>query len=104
MIKNISVWLGANWLTLVAVGLVVGALYNSNLPFAYFQVMNWAVVGAAILIALRVHIAPIMWTFIAVAVLFNPISPIFLRVDIWQIADVIVIFFFILSLFISAKK
>lgn len=103
MLKNIISWFGVNWLSLVAIFAVFGALFNSEFPYAYFQIMNWIVVAAAILVALRVHNVAVMWLFISIAILFNPIAPIFLRADIWQIADVIVIFIFIISLFIKSE-
>ena len=102
--KNISLWFGVHWLTLVAMITVTVAIGVADLPFAYFQLMNWSVVGAAALIALRSHNAFVMWIFIAVAVVFNPIAPIFLRTDIWQIADIAVVACFFLSLFISDAK
>lgn len=104
MSKNILGWLGANWLAVVAISMVTVALVQSDLPFAYFQLMNWVVVGAAILVVMRVHNAFIMWVFISAAVIFNPLAPIFLRSDIWQIADIAVVACFFMSLFIPIAK
>ena len=104
MLKNCITWLGVHWLTLVAMVAVTVALVRSDLPFAYFQLMNWAVVGAAILVAMRIHNAFVMWLFIIIAVVFNPLAPLFLRADIWQIADIVVVACFFVSLFLQGVR
>lgn len=104
MIQKISLWLGSNWLTIIAIGGICGALYYPNLPFAYFQLMNWAVVGASILIALHARNTSVVWLFLIVAVLFNPIAPIYLRADVWQIVDIIAIICLFGSFFVEEES
>ena len=49
-------WIKRNWLQLTAIALIVVALVDAIagtafLPFAYYQLMNWVVVGAALMVA-----------------------------------------------------
>lgn len=85
-------WIQENGLTVLAMVLVVGAL--APIPYnAYYQIMNWAVAGAALLTALRAHRMGTVWAvwlYGAVAVLFNPVAPIYLTAATWQILDVLV--------------
>ena len=102
-------WIGYNWLKILAIIMIVGALQTwITLPYAYFQLMNWIVVGASIVSAYRSYhlwLNPFMWLFIFVAVVFNPLAPIYLSQDIWKLADVIAIALIILSfLFIKRKR
>jgi hypothetical protein len=97
-------WLNAHWLKLVAVAMLLGALYP--FPFAYYQLMNWIVVGASLITAQQANTRDrmfLVWLFIFIAVIFNPIAPFELRADVWQIADLIVAVTFIFALFIKPK-
>ena len=98
-------WINYNWLKLLAVAMTSGALaaayYSKEYPYAYYQFMNWAVLGAAIITAKQASQhgkSFFVWLFIFVAVIFNPIAPFNLRVDVWQLADLIVIVLFVGSL------
>jgi hypothetical protein len=103
MLLKLSHWLGTHWLTIMAMCAIGGALYNPSLPFAYFQLMNWAVLGATLLIALNARNTAAMWLFIIIAVIFNPIAPLFFRADIWQIVDIVAIFCLFVSFFIERE-
>ncbi len=99
-------WIQYNWLKVVAIAMVLTAILP--IPyFAYYQLMNWVVVGAAIVTALQARALKMewaMWLFILVAVVFNPIAPMYMRADVWQIADIVVAVLFILSFFIVRPK
>jgi hypothetical protein len=100
-------WIQNNWLTVLAVALLAGSIYP--IPyFAYYQLMNWVVVGAALTVAWQAYKTNktfIMWLFVFIAVVFNPIAPLHLRTDVWHIADVLAILLFVASFFlIEAKK
>ncbi len=105
-------WLGFNWLKLVAIALILGVLGSNystlyTLPYAYYQFMNWAVVGAALAVALqsfKQNKKYLTWFFVFVAVVFNPIAPIYLSQNIWQIADIVVAALFIFSFFLVRAK
>lgn len=101
----IKIWFKENWLKVVAVALVLGAL-SPLFPYAYYQLMAWIVSGASIMTAMQARDQKktfLMWLFIFVAVVFNPLAPLYLRADIWQIADIVVAILFILSFFLIRK-
>jgi hypothetical protein len=100
-----SLWLQKHGLTILAILLALGAL--ASWPFVYYQVLDWTVAGAALLIAKRAHQQGqvwMQWLFIAVAVLFNPLAPLYIRQDLWRIADIIVAILFFLSFVVPEKK
>jgi hypothetical protein len=92
-------WIKNNWLRILAAIM----LACSILPipyFAYYQLMNWVVVAAAIVVAWTAYQTKkewAMWLFILIAIIFNPIAPLHLRTDIWQILDLVAALLFILS-------
>ena len=93
-------------LQILAIIMLGGALFS--VPFyAYYQLMNWVVMGTAIVLAWTAHKQHAIWhqwVFVLIAVLFNPLAPFHLRADIWQIVDIIAILCFIISLLSSKKK
>lgn len=95
-----------NWLQAVAILMLAGAL--APVPyFAYYQLMNWVVVGAAGIVAWRAYEMnrlSVMWVFIFVAVVFNPLAPLHLRADVWQIVDIVAAVLFLLSFAMLYKK
>lgn len=100
-------FLSRHWLQLVAIVLLLGALAPVALPFAYYQVMNWVTVIAASMVAYRAHAQKkewIMWIFVAVAVVFNPVAPLHLRADVWMFADVVAAVLFAASFVLVAEK
>ncbi len=108
-----KIFLNNNWLKLAAIVMLLGALLSSFstlfvLPYAYYQFMNWVVVGAALLVvwqSYKVGKQFIVWLFALIAVVFNPMAPIYLSAFSWQIADIIVVVFFLTSFFaIRSKK
>src|SRR3990167_2032110 len=101
-----NTWIYDNWLKVIAIGLALGAL--APVPyFAYFQLMNWIVIGAALMTALQAYkqnSAWIAWLFALVAVIFNPVAPLYFSPDVWRIADVTVAVLFIVSFFLVKPK
>jgi hypothetical protein len=105
-------FLNNNGLKLVAIAMLLGALVSSfsallTLPFVYYQLMNWAVAGGAIMVAWQAYKRSDLyftWLFALVAVVFNPIAPIHLSAFAWQIADAIVIVLFAVSFFSMKEK
>lgn len=61
-------------------------------PYAYYQLMRWVVCATAVFVAYngwtfkRVWA---LWVFGFVAVLFNPLVPIHIERDIWQVIDLL---------------
>lgn len=107
-----KIFLQNNWLILLTIAMLAGILISSLsalfvLPFAYYQLTNWAVMGSSLIVAWQSYKKAttwIMWLFIIIAVIFNPLAPIYLSAFVWQIADSIVILLLIASFFFMKKK
>ena len=70
-------------------------------PYAYYQLLRWLIAGSAIFIAYlayNLNKQGWIWLMVAIAILFNPISPIHLDKETWMIIDVVVAIIFIISL------
>jgi len=71
---------------------------DESLPYVFFQVLRLAVCGAACFGAFTLrHRQGWLWTFVILAVLFNPLAPIRLDRSIWQIIDLIAGITFLVS-------
>jgi hypothetical protein len=102
-VKN---WLAFNWLPVLAIAFLTGAFAGITV-YAYFQAMNWVVMGAALMTASnakKLNIRWAMWFFVALAILFNPIAAIYLSAEQWLMADRLAIAVFLVSFFIIRKK
>jgi len=105
-------WLNYNLLKIIALIMLLGAALSSFgtlpiLPFTYYQLMNWAVVGASLIIiwqAYQKKLTCLIWIFSVIAVIFNPITPIYLGALTWQISDIIVSILFIVSFFLMKDE
>ena len=91
-----------NWFTVVA-GIMLLLAIPSIFPYGYYQVLRWVVVCVA---GYNAYIAyeskNNTWAIImgAIAILFNPIFPIFLSKETWVILDLITS----IVMFLSIKK
>jgi hypothetical protein len=59
-------------------------------PYSYYTLLRWVtciVAGYTAYLAAKQKKIPWAWLLAAVAVLFNPLSPIHLRRDVWTILD-----------------
>jgi hypothetical protein len=91
-------WIKQYWLQVLAIVALLGAL--GAWPFAYYQLMNWIVLGAALSTAWMAYQRKqeaVAWLFLAVAVVFNPLAPLYLGPAVWKIADCIAAALFALS-------
>ena len=64
----------------------------ADLQYGYYQILRWVVCGVAVYIAYMAYSWGKIWAtwvFGFVAVLFNPIVPVYLTKEIWQPIDVI---------------
>lgn len=106
ILRSMNTFLSNHWLKLLAIVLLLGAL--GSFPFVYYQIMNWVVVAAALVTvqqAYQRNMTALGWVFALVAVVFNPLAPLYLRADVWRIADVAAAVLFVISFaFITAKK
>ena len=80
--KNLSIIAGAMLLLAIL----------SIWPYAYYQLLRWVVCGVAVYNAYSAYnLQKENWVFMmgAIAILFNPISPIFLDKEMWIILDIV---------------
>lgn len=78
-----------------------------SLPYAYYQLMSWVVIGAALVVvwqAYKRNMIWVAWLFALVAVVFNPLAPIYLTANVWRIADVVVALLFVVSFFLIRER
>ena len=76
------------------------------LPYGYYIFLRLVTCGMAAFIAFIAHgwgIKWVMWVFILIAILFNPIVPIHLTKEIWQFIDIVCAIIFGISVFVLKK-
>lgn len=75
----------------VAAAMLFGAI--GKRPYAYCQLMRWVVCAVAVFVAYNAWTFKrpwVVWVFGFVAVLFNPLVPIHMQRDTWQVIDLLV--------------
>ncbi|MCW2956613.1 MAG: hypothetical protein JWO69_1482 [Thermoleophilia bacterium] len=87
--------------------LLFGSLADHG-SYDYYMVMRWAVTASAAWIAFaayRLQREPLMWMFIAAAILFNPVAMITMTKEQWAPVDVVAALVFAAAPFvIRARK
>jgi hypothetical protein len=76
-------------------------------PYGYYQILRWIVAGTALFIAyIAYHLEKQVWIWIMViiAILFNPIAPIYLSKETWVLIDLITSIIFLISIFKIKSK
>jgi len=99
-------WFASNWLKLLALVMVLSAIYPIGY-YVYYQFMGWVVVGAVVIAALQAHQmnrSLLMWVLILVGVVFNPIAPFYLGATVWQALDMVAAFIFLVSIVTLRSK
>jgi len=84
-------WLKQHWFTMIA-GVMLLLAILAIWPYSYFQILRWVITGVAIYNAYTASkLDRTQWIFImgAIAILFNPIFPIYLQKGTWVILDLI---------------
>jgi len=69
-------------------------------PYSYYQILRWVVSASAVYVAYVAHKnnkTGWLWPMIIVAIVFNPLWPIYLSKGTWSILDFIVAVLFIVS-------
>ena len=74
---------------IVAIILLITAFVDLGVGIAYYQILRWMTTICAGLLAIRFYEKNqvLFITFCIIAVLFNPIAPIYLGRNLWRIAD-----------------
>ena len=73
------------------------------LPYGYYQFLRWVICAVAVFVAVTAYSWKQQWAtwlFGIIAILFNPIAPIYLTRAIWQPIDLTGAAMFILSIFL----
>jgi len=107
-----NTWTQHNGLKVLAIAMLVAVLasslsYIGVLPFAFYQLMNWVVVAAAILTAYQAYKERNYWlvaVFALVAIVFNPVAPLYFTPQIWQITDAVAALLFVGAFFVLKTK
>lgn len=80
-----------NWFIIIA-GIMLLLAIPSILPYGYYQILRWVVTGVAVYSAYCANESNNeKWLYImgAIAILFNPIFPIYLSKETWVVLDLI---------------
>ncbi|HOX29646.1 MAG TPA: hypothetical protein P5080_00575 [Candidatus Paceibacterota bacterium] len=92
--------LASNWLALFAIVMLVGTF--GSFPYVYSQLTNWVVTIAALMTVYAARKAgqrTYMWLFVFVAVILNPIAPIYFTASQWRIAYTATMLLMAISIF-----
>ena len=103
--QHMSKILQAKWYYILAVAMLL--LTFLDWIYWFYQVLRWAVSGTAIFIGYQNYQEENMkwfWTFLIIAILFNPISPIHLERELWSIIDIIVAVVYLTAFFKDSNK
>jgi len=76
-------------------------------PYGYYTLLRFVVCASAIFIAYTAfELEKIKWTFLMgfIALLFNPLIPIYLTKGIWVVIDVVTAILFVIAIFIVRNK
>lgn len=76
-------------------------------PYSYYTFLRWAVTVAAIAVAVAASKSQsqwVTWPFVGIAILFNPIAPIYMSRDSWRPIDVICAIAFAASLKVETAR
>ena len=96
-----KIFLKGNWFTIIA-GIMLLLAIPTIWSYSYFQILRWVVMGVALYNAyIAYEFKKKEWIFVmgAVAIVFNPIAPIFLEKQTWIILDLISSILMFISIF-----
>lgn len=88
--------------SIVAILMLLLAIPSGLWPYGYYQILRWIVAGIALFVAyVAYHLEKQAWIWIMViiAILFNPIAPIYLSKETWVLIDLISSIVFLISIF-----
>lgn len=91
---------------LIAIGMLILAI-PPIWPYGYYILLRLVVSGVAvyaIYVGYNVDLRTIPVILGIIALLFNPIIPIYLKKEVWIVIDIIVAIVFLITIFILRKK
>ena len=92
------------------IAVIMLLLASTPLPYGYYQLLRFVICGVSMYVAFMAYTCWqkmwAAWLFGFIAILFNPLIPIYLSHKVWQLIDVICAILFICSIFpsIDLKK
>jgi hypothetical protein len=92
--------------SLIAIVFLIVAVTDRH-PYGFYQLLRWIVCGSAAFIAYigwATERQWALWLFVGIAILFNPLEPIHLNRDAWQMIDMLTTIPLFLSIFLVKKK
>ena len=90
----------------ISIGALIIALFP-GLPYGYYQLLRWFVCGSCCYgayLSHKKHNEFWKWTYISLAVLFNPIAPIRFEKILWQFLDIIAALIILTSIIIFKRQ
>lgn len=77
------------WPAIVAGLMLILAIFSW--PYGYYILLRWVVAAAAIYLAVKLHQNGDnnLWVFVVLAILFNPITPVYGTRDFWFVPDLV---------------
>ncbi|MFA5360675.1 MAG: DUF6804 family protein [Candidatus Paceibacterota bacterium] len=91
-----------NIASIIVIVMLLLAIPSGIWPYGYYQILRWVVTGAALFILwITYELKKKTWLWImgVIAILFNPIAPIYLDKGTWVVIDLIVAALFLISIF-----
>jgi hypothetical protein len=91
-----------NIASLITIVMLLLAIPYGVWPYGYYILLRWVVTGTALFVLWTAYDSkktPWLWIMGVVALLFNPIAPIYLDKDTWVVIDFIVAGLFLISIF-----
>lgn len=88
-------------LTLKIIAIIMLFIALADNPYGYYQILRWVIAGVAGYSAyLTYEDRNKLWSWIfgIVAILFNPISPIYLDREIWSVVNILVAGIFLINI------
>ena len=92
---------------LKAIAMLMLIIAVNELPYDYYTILRWVVCGISSYLAYKYYESnknTWTWIFGVIAVIFNPILPVHLKKETWQIIDIGVAILFFISMWIEHSK
>jgi hypothetical protein len=72
-------------------------------PYGFYTFLRWAVTVAALVVAWESAAQWATWVFVGIAILFNPIAPVYLDRETWRPIDVARAVIFVVSVALERR-
>lgn len=106
MVVNIKINMNIKWLC-IASGILLLLAIPTGWPYDFYILLRWLIFISSIIVAYGFYKSKVTaWAFIfgAVALLFNPIAPIYLNKQSWVPIDFVTAILFFLAAYSTKKE